>query len=268
MFMECWNTKKGVSLIESILAVALFGMLVTALVGSYIYGQESIMTSGNRNRAVLLAEEGLEVAANIRDNDFANLVDGTYGIGRSGGEWQFSGSSDSVDIYTRELEISAIDDERKSVVSTVTWQQNEQRQGEVELETILANWASPYSNLCAFQGPELAIDSGSFSKTSKEVSFTIENGAANCEIVIEDIEIAWVTPGGSTLQRITIDGVRVHQGNKTSGSIVDIDDTTLPASSGDTDVVFRFNKTNTLVQISIVFHMSDGSTQSVFGIVL
>lgn len=65
----------GFSPVELLLAATVFGLLVTALTGALIYGRESTAASGDRDRAVLLAEEGLEATRNIANASFANLVD-------------------------------------------------------------------------------------------------------------------------------------------------------------------------------------------------
>jgi hypothetical protein len=54
--------------------------MITGLMGLYFYSTAAISTSGDRVRAVLLAEEGLEAVRSIRDTGFRNLVDGTYGL--------------------------------------------------------------------------------------------------------------------------------------------------------------------------------------------
>lgn len=138
--------KRGFSLVEVLLSVSVFALIVTALTGGLIYGQQSTAISGMRSRAALLADEGLEAARNIRDENFSNLTDGAYGLAISGNQWDFSGTSDVTDIFTRAVTISAVDANRKLVTSTVTWQQNPQRTGSVILTTYLTNWkvsASP-----------------------------------------------------------------------------------------------------------------------------
>lgn len=135
--------KNGFSLIEVLLASALFALIVTFLIGAYLYGQESAVISGERMLAAHLAEEGLEAARNMRDADFANLVDGTHGLARSGGVWTFSGSSDATDAFTRQLVVFPVDAQTKLVTSSVTWQQTGQRQGTLTLTTHLTNWKAP-----------------------------------------------------------------------------------------------------------------------------
>ncbi|HEY4477696.1 MAG TPA: hypothetical protein VJB09_00265, partial [Candidatus Paceibacterota bacterium] len=114
MKKEQWISKNlGFSVIEVLLATSIFGLLVTGIAGSYLYGQESTAQSGAHTRAVYLAEEGLEASRSIRDNSFANLTDGTHGLGTAGGHFVFSGSSDANGIYTREITVKSVDDNRK-----------------------------------------------------------------------------------------------------------------------------------------------------------
>lgn len=130
----------GFSSVEIILASTLFVSLVLAFVGAYLYGSEGAMLSGNRARAVFYAEEGLEAVRNIRDDDFANLVDGTYGLSSAGNQWNFSGASDTSDIFTRAITVTSAGADRKNITSTVTWEQNQVRTGNVSLTTRLTNW--------------------------------------------------------------------------------------------------------------------------------
>ena len=133
-------SKKGFGLLEALLAGAVFVLLVTVVVGTVMYGRESASLAGKRNRASLLAEEGLEAVRNIRDYNFSLLANGNYGLVVSGNEWRLSGSSDTKDIFTRQINISSLDSNRRVVTSTVTWQQNQQRTGSVVLSTYLHNW--------------------------------------------------------------------------------------------------------------------------------
>ena len=123
------QTSNGFSLVEVILASSVFILLVTSLVGAYLYGEESTALAGNRARATLLAEEGLEATRNIRDAGFSNLIDGAYGLTTTSNQWNLSGSSDATDIFTRQLTISSVDAKRKSVTANIAWQQNPQRTG-------------------------------------------------------------------------------------------------------------------------------------------
>ncbi len=138
--MRIESHKAGFSLVEILLAVSIFGLTVTALVGGLIFGEQSTALSGARVRAVMLADEGLEAVRNIRDENFSNLTSGTHGLTISGNQWTLSGTSDTTDIFTRQVTIFSVDTKRKNVTTNVTWQQNQQRMGQVEVVTYLTNW--------------------------------------------------------------------------------------------------------------------------------
>ena len=133
-------SEKGFSLVEALLSVALFALLVTALVGAVIYGRESTAVAGARARAVAIAEEGLEATRNIRDASFTTLTNGNHGFAISGNTWVFSGTSDTVDTFTRQAVISTPSTNRRQTVSTVTWQQTPSRTGAVALTAYHTNW--------------------------------------------------------------------------------------------------------------------------------
>lgn len=134
------TNQAGFSLVEVLLSSAVFVLLVTALVGVYLYGQEATAIAGNRARAALLAEEGLEAVRNIRDAGFSNLVDGNYGLSTTSNQWNLSTARDTNGIFSREIAISSIDSKRKTVTANITWQQNPERTGSLSLTTQLTNW--------------------------------------------------------------------------------------------------------------------------------
>lgn len=130
----------GFTLLEVMLAVALLALLVVGFLGAWSYGQDALLSSGNRMRALLLAEEGLDAARNMRDHSYANLITGTHGLSTTSNQWTLSGSSDVFGIYTRTLTIGNIDANRKIATATVAWQQNAVRNGSVSLVTEFTNW--------------------------------------------------------------------------------------------------------------------------------
>ncbi len=141
---KAWLTIKsegGFSVVEVLLASTVFGLLVAGLIGALVYGQQATNESGRRGRAVMLAEEGAEALRNIRDANYANLVDGTYGLVQSGNTWTLSGSSDTSGIYTRSVAVSTRDTNRKNITSTVTWPQTVGT-GSASVVTSLANWSA------------------------------------------------------------------------------------------------------------------------------
>lgn len=133
------TSPKGFSLIEAIIAVAVFSIFVVSVAGGLVYSYKYVFSSGLGIRAANLAEEGLEVARNIRDSDFSKLVDGTYGLSTSGNFWSFSGSQDSTDVFDRSIIISSIDSNTKEIVSEITWPDRGENRT-ISLSERLTNW--------------------------------------------------------------------------------------------------------------------------------
>ena len=67
----------GFSLVEVLLALAVFAVIATFVVVAFSYGEESTVLSGSSARATSLASEGLDAIENLRDEDFASVPDGT-----------------------------------------------------------------------------------------------------------------------------------------------------------------------------------------------
>lgn len=132
----------GYSIVEILLAISIYAITVTTLIGTLVYGQQSATLAGTRSRATYLAEEGLEATRNIRDDSFINLLDGTYGLAIENDQWVFSGTSDTSDIFTRTITILSVDSSTKRIVSTVTWKQTEQRDGTIALTSYLTSWTT------------------------------------------------------------------------------------------------------------------------------
>jgi hypothetical protein len=143
--LKAWsviNRQSGFSIVEILLAVAVFGLLVTSLIGAIVYGQTSAAGAGDRGRAVFLAEEGVEATRNIATAAYANLADGTYGLTQSANQWVLSGTSDTSGIYTRQVVIATAATNRKSITSTVTWVRPGGSTNSVSVTSRLANWAA------------------------------------------------------------------------------------------------------------------------------
>ena len=256
----------GFSLVEVILSSAVFVLLVTALVGAYLYGQEATALAGNRARANMLAEEGLEAVRNIRDANFANLTDGTYGLTTTGNQWNLSGSSDVTDIFTRQIVISTVDTKRKSVTANVTWQQNPQRSGAIFFITYLTNWIRAVGQA---DGLVINTTGANLGGGNKELrGITLEN-IGEIDIVIDKITVTW--NNGNLIEEIKIEGTKVWKydgsagspsGKQPSGTELNIVDYTI--DSGNTDDIdkFKFDGSMTGATFNITFTMGDGSTKS------
>ena len=125
----------GFSLLEVILAVLLFGLVATGLIGSFIYSQQNISANSHRSKALFLAQEGLEAVRNIRDNNYNNLIDGTYGLSIQNNQWAFTSQPDQNDIFTRSIIISQVEPDIKQITTRIAWFDTT-----TELTAYLSNW--------------------------------------------------------------------------------------------------------------------------------
>ena len=138
----CNAESRGFSIIEALLGSAVLALLVTAIVGALIFGRESATTAGARTRAAFLAEEGMEAVRNIKDADFCNLTVGTHGLSSGSGKWEFSGTGDMTEKFSRTVDIVEVNPQTRQVTVTVTWQQNPQRTGTISLVGYFTFWKS------------------------------------------------------------------------------------------------------------------------------
>lgn len=166
------RTQKGSLLVEVLLAVAVFGVLVTGVTGAIIYGQQSTLLGSQRAHAAHIAKASNEAIRAIRDENFSLLIPGTYGLTVSGNKWALQGTPDVVDgIYTRSIAISSVDAITRSIAVSVTWQQNPQRTGTVTTNGQLTNWRVA----TVPSGPPIMM---AYSKTTNVPFYRTWNGSA------------------------------------------------------------------------------------------
>jgi prepilin-type N-terminal cleavage/methylation domain-containing protein len=134
------EAKPGFSLIEALLAISVFSVLIGILVGGPLFGEEAMIVSSLRGHAINLAEEGLEVVRNLRDENYANLAPGSYGLSGEGGRWQFTQTPDVTGVFTRQIQIVNISNSTTEVISTVNWNWKHYQNNSVILSTYLTNW--------------------------------------------------------------------------------------------------------------------------------
>ncbi len=146
MKKEQSHTNRGFSLVELLISMSIFLIFVSAVysvsIGTIVQGETSV----NRERAIHLSEEGIEASRNIRDANFANLVDGTYGLQINNGVWSYVGSDDSTGIFTREVKISTVNENEKQIEVIVDWSDRVSDSNSVSLVSSLTNWRNIISS--------------------------------------------------------------------------------------------------------------------------
>lgn len=154
-----FSLKRGLSLVEVVLAVAVFAIFSVGVSGLIIQGLQQNRLGGDQAIATQYASEGLEAARSIRNQAFANLsTTASTGIAQSGGVWVTSGLNNTFDSgkYSRVLKIDSVqrdvsgnivasggtvDANTLKVTSTVSWDFTPTRQNSVVLSTYLTDYS-------------------------------------------------------------------------------------------------------------------------------
>ncbi|HEX9679253.1 MAG TPA: hypothetical protein VGA08_01420, partial [Candidatus Saccharimonadales bacterium] len=128
--------QSGQSLLEVIVATALFSLVFASIVGLSVDAFYSTQAGQENTEAVFLAKEGLEAAKSNRDNHWLNLVNGDHGLKNSSGFWEFDGTAEIIGDFTRKIIISdverdvfndivasggTVDPRTKQVTAEVSW---------------------------------------------------------------------------------------------------------------------------------------------------
>ncbi len=133
-------TKKAFSSIEVLLAIALFSIVILSLAGGLAFTIQSNAETSLQTKAAYLAEEGIEAIRAIRNENYANLVNGNHGLSFGANIWQLSGVNDVTDGFTRQIQISNYDSTTKLVVSVVSWTSTLGVPKSISYSTYLSDW--------------------------------------------------------------------------------------------------------------------------------
>ncbi|MFA6446452.1 MAG: prepilin-type N-terminal cleavage/methylation domain-containing protein [Candidatus Paceibacterota bacterium] len=135
------NKNRGFSLLELVLAVAVFSIGSIAIGYMLIDANNSAQMVSSRAEAILLSREGLEASRSIRDTSFSDLTDGTHYLDSTSGNWQFTDTPGVIDeIYTRTIAVSSVDNYTKLITSTVSWNSVLGSTKNISLKTHLTAW--------------------------------------------------------------------------------------------------------------------------------
>ncbi|MBI4458201.1 hypothetical protein HY633_04520 [Candidatus Uhrbacteria bacterium] len=254
----------GQSLLEVVIALALFTVGVATVGLTLVDADVSSRQGVERTQATLLAREGLEAARSIRDADFDNLTAGSHGLALSAGRWTFSGASDVQDQFTRTVAVADLDIDAKRITSTVSWQFTAARPNSVVLTDDLTDWNQTQGNA----GDVSAVISGMFWEPGQERlrDMTIQNDGPST-VTIDKMTVWW--GGVKKLKQIRIDNANLYgpvpdASAVASGTEIDIVDFSMAAGSG-AKVVNYLTFTGNVPQKDFIvkFIMTDGSTKYV-----
>jgi hypothetical protein len=137
-----YSSYKAFSLIEALLAVALFSASASMMITTMISAQDSNLAAANLNKASLMAEEGLDAVKSIRNEFFTNITDGDYQIAITSGAYTLQPGIETIDTFTRQVTIdsNALDTYHKRVTVEVTYPNRTGANRLVQAQTIITDW--------------------------------------------------------------------------------------------------------------------------------
>ena len=170
---------KGFTLVEALMAIALVAIFASAFFTLFYTSEVAIEISEDQEVATALAREGLEIVENIASDNFLNLVDGSYVLSASGGNYSLASSGTEVidGIYTRTVSIAPVmrndasqidasgdnlDNQTKLISVTVTWNGTMLNSRSIVLQRYVTDW----SGISWTQTTKTSFDAGTNNTTS------------------------------------------------------------------------------------------------------
>ncbi|OGH16612.1 MAG: hypothetical protein A3C97_02575 [Candidatus Levybacteria bacterium RIFCSPHIGHO2_02_FULL_37_11] len=203
--------KNGFSVIEVILAAALFMIIATGSITVILQGLDSNRLGEEQTVANQYATEGMEAVRSIKNQNFANLVNSAgTGVAQSGGVWIFSGTNNTntfnpVGKYTRAIKVESVyrdavppagnivtsgtlDPDTKKITSTVSWNFTPSRANSVQLISYLSDWRKP---ITPSRGGILVYgDGGTTTDAIKYKIFDPDTGTWGAATATADVDVS------------------------------------------------------------------------------
>lgn len=191
------HNQKGMSVIEVVLAAAIFAIFASSAVRSLLQNYNANRTGAEYTVATQFASEGLEAVKSIKNKGYANLNAvnaNTRGLTTTGNQWGFDvdGTNDTLvhnttDNYIRTIKVDPVnrdgtppagniaaagtnDPDTKKITSTVTWNFSAGRSETLSLVTYLSDWIKPIVS----GGPTMMA----YSKTTSTPFYRTWNGTS------------------------------------------------------------------------------------------
>lgn len=148
----------GQSILEAILAMAIFAFMAMTMVALAVGGFTAIEQGSKQSEAEFLAEEGVEAVRAIRDRAWNENIYTTSSVGITGSQWVFSGegTTETIGQFVRKISFESVcrdvnsdiapcpalytDVHGKKAVVTVSWDIRAGVSNTVRRETYITNW--------------------------------------------------------------------------------------------------------------------------------
>lgn len=139
---------KGFSVVEIMLAVALFAIFSVGAVSVSLQALDANRLAGEQAIATHYATEGLEAVRSIRNQSYTSLNSPQNYVAVTGGVWTFSPTPNTFDTkYNRTISVTDYATNIKKVTSTVSWLFGGTRNNSVVLTEYLSDFKSTIAAL-------------------------------------------------------------------------------------------------------------------------
>lgn len=138
--MGSMAVRPGTLLIDALVGLAVFAMIVTGVVTAMLLSQSGVLRSADRISAVYQNQKAIAAVRAIRDTDFAELTEGTYGIDLESGAWALQPEPIENNGYATTLTITSIGEHAVSVSAETEWNFGSQSAGSSTLVSQVYDW--------------------------------------------------------------------------------------------------------------------------------
>ena len=217
------NNQLGFSIIELLLAIALFAVMSSTIIALALSGYNALIKSYKQIIASSLVHEGLEATRGIKDYAWNEMVYSRSGISASGGFWQFvgEGTTEQINEFSRTIDFEDIcrnsnyeivdcasgwnDVQAKRVIVNVSWPllYNQSQLTFFENEEILTNWDSYNWRQTDWSGGDGQVAWSDETKYLEQDGNVWINDAGEIKLQIYETVGNWTPSGGTVLTDTT-----------------------------------------------------------------
>lgn len=247
--------QKGLGIIELITAMGIFVIFATTAITTLLHTYNVGRLGNEQTLAEIYAQEGIEAVRSIKNRAWTNITAGTYGLSTSGGQWSFSGTSNTSGKFTRQIVVTqgqrngsndivdsggTTDLNLFKATSTVTWNFSPSRSESVSYATYLTSFRRLWAFPRQISSLNLAgANNGWKVATSGNYAYVIRNSGVTNFYVIDistpsaPAEVGSLALSG-TLSNIAVSGSYVYVTSNDNAAELQIVNVSTPSSPSPT----------------------------------
>ena len=251
------RNRQGVLFLDALIGVAVFAIVVSGVVYAMLFSQQGMLKSGDRIRGVFLSQKAIAAVRAVRDSDFSNLAEGTFGARlNTSGAWELSGTGvTTTDGFTTFVTITSLSSDRYSATATTAWNFGAGASGSSVLMTEVSDWHREQAvgnwTITSLDGAYIDSDTPLFNNAVATVSFafvTSETSDGGAGLYVFDItdtssptQVASAFNLGFPGYDMLIVGTNLFVVTGDSGQEIRVYDITTPTTLSSSDLLASIN---------------------------